>query len=428
MNLSALWLKRDLRLRYHPGFSLLQGSCLIFYVLEEKNERRRQFILDGLLDLHENLKGRFAILEGSALDLIPLFLKEHKVKTLYTQREYEPKKIFIQKKLESILNKEAIEVKTYKNHVLFEHQEIFNKEKKPYHIYTSYQKTWLKQAQSLKPLTQPYNFKCFNKVFPFHHEKSSLKGGFQEGEKKLSSFLKKIAHYSDTRNDLFEGTSSLSPYLRQGMLDLSDLYFQLRSKPEHTPWIHQLIWNNFFHNLLQSYPRLVQEPFRQEISSIPFEENEKLFQAWKEGKTGFPLVDAAMKYFNRTSLMPNRLRMLVASVLCKILFLPYQWGEDYFAHHLLDFDLALNNGNWQWCASSGVDSVPYFRIFNPYLQSKKFDPQGLFITKEIPELKKYSPEVLHDEKQLHDFYPAKVHYKEQREKVLQAYKKAFSTK
>ena len=228
----------------------------------------------------------------------------------------------------------------------------------------------------------------------FEYEPCAFVASCKEAEKRFKSFLKIIAGYHDARDDFStEKTSGLSMYIRFGLLPIRHLYreaFKYKAEEGAKAWITELIWREFYQMILVNFPYVEKSAFKPQYDDLVWEGNKKHFEAWKKGETGFPIIDAAMRHFAKTGQMHNRLRMVVASFFVKDLLLDWRLGEAYFAEKLLDFDLSANNGGWQWSASTGCDAQPYFRVFNPTSQSKRFDPEGKFIRRVIPELDKYS--------------------------------------
>ncbi len=257
------------------------------------------------------------------------------------------------------------------------------------------------------------------------------KGGSLEAYKQLKDFAKRISHYGDRRdNPSVDGTSKLSMFLKNGSITVPQIiaYFDFepyqKKKSNKDTFFSELIWREFYYHILRHHPRVEKEAFLEQYKSIRWSNSKKRFQAWKDGKTGFPIVDAGMRQLKTTGWMHNRVRMIVASFLTKDLLIDWRWGEQYFMEELLDGDLAANNGGWQWAASTGCDPQPYFRIFNPWSQSKKFDPDGDYIKEFIPELKDYPVKKLHEPILGHDKYPEPiVDHSEQREKALEMYKR-----
>lgn len=315
----------------------------------------------------------------------------------------------------SLLKEHHIAFKTSKDQVIFEKNEVVKDDGTPYVVYTPYSKKWKEKFRGIQLSRYPSEDYLDNisiHAYPF----LSLEDiGFKKSAITVSPFdisEKLIDHYEATRNfPAVSGTSMLGTYLRFGAVSIRKMV-QKASESRYETFLNELIWREFFMQILWHFPHTVNRSFREKYDAVVWENNEVLFQKWCEGKTGYPFVDAGMRELNATGHMHNRVRMIVASFLCKHLLIDWKWGETYFAQHLLDYEQSSNVGNWQWAAGSGVDAAPYFRIFNPTEQIKKFDPDLKYIKKWIPELET-------------SLYPKPiVDHKEAREKCLSVYKKA----
>jgi deoxyribodipyrimidine photo-lyase len=420
---SLCWIRRDLRLHDHAALShaLSEGETTVVFVfdthildqLKNKSDKRITFIIQSLQELEEKFqkKGSSLIIRyGKPEEEIPRLCEELKILKVFTNRDYEPyakrRDDLIAKKLASL----KIAFETYKDHVFFEKHEVLTGSGSVYKVFTPYKNKWLQQFEetgktisnfecplkNLRKYTNQKNILEHNwyKEIGFTEDRPLLTGGTSEALKRLKDFDKRIADYQDARNfPAIEGTSNLSVYLRFGNLSVRDV---IRAATTHHSegskvWLSEIIWRDFYQTILDAFPHVEKSSFKKEYDQIKWPGKESDFKAWCEGRTGFPIVDAAMRCLNQTGMMHNRLRMIVASFLCKILLVDWKKGEHYFAEHLLDYDLSANNGGWQWSSSSGCDAQPYFRIFNPYTQTKKFDPDETFIRQWIPELKKNYP-------------------------------------
>jgi deoxyribodipyrimidine photo-lyase len=301
---------------------------------------------------------------------------------------------------------------TYKDHVVFERQEVLTLAGNPYTVFTPYKNAWLKKIQpedlAAHPVAEhasalvprPAQFRLPVPTLPdIDFENIDLKAlhyksGVSGAQALLEDFLHRIDLYEETRNfPAIKGPSYLSVHLRFGTISIRQLaleaWHRYKTSEGASVWLSELIWRDFYAQILANFPHVTERCFKPDYDAIPWDHGphgKALFAAWCEGRTGYPLVDAAMAQINQTGYMHNRLRMVVASFLTKDLGVDWRWGEKYFAQHLIDFDLSANNGGWQWASSSGCDAQPYFRIFNPVTQSEKFDPKGKFIKRYLPQL------------------------------------------
>lgn len=405
------WIRRDLRLYDHAALSaaLAEGETHLAFVfdpyilssLKNKTDRRVTFIYRSLQEIEASLQKKGSslhILYGKPEEEIPALAQELKVKTVFCNRDYEPyakkRDLLVEKKLKSV----GIEFIQKKDSVIFEKHEVLTGTGGIYKVFTPYKNKWLQLFEKQDRMVP--DFQCKLKNLADHKNPKNIleydwfkKIGFTEAplpfpagttaaQKCLRKFQGKMDEYQEMRNfPAEEGTSGLSPYLRFGNLSIREM---VRSAEDPT-WLSEIIWRDFFHMILDAYPRVISSSFRPEFDAIKWRGRPEHFKLWCEGRTGFPLVDAAMRCLNETGLMHNRLRMIVASFLCKTLLIDWRLGEQYFAENLLDFDLAANNGGWQWCAGTGADAQPYFRIFNPYTQIKRFDPDHSFSNKWCPD-------------------------------------------
>lgn len=402
---SVFWFRRDLRLFDNNGFfQALQSKYevlpvfifdkMILDALEDKKDKRVSFIYQTLLNLNEAL-----IKQGSSLFTIydkpsgafKTICSVYNVKEVYTNHDYEPYAIERDKDIHDYLQSKNIPFLTFKDQVIFEKSEILKPDGTPYSIFTPYSRIWKKKLEEKKIKTYPSEIlkhrilKSKQINFP-----SLSEMGFENVDINIppAKVNKKIiAEYDKTRNiPSLNGTSKLSIHLRFGTVSIRKLA-RIASELNET-WLNELIWRDFFMMILFHYPHNVSESFKKKYDKINWRNNEKEFEMWCMGETGFPIVDAGMRELNETGFMHNRVRMIVASFLTKDLLIDWRWGEAYFAEKLLDYELSSNNGNWQWAAGSGCDAAPYFRIFNPSEQAKKFDPEFLYIKKWI---KNFSP-------------------------------------
>lgn len=399
--ITLFWFRRDLRLddnaalyhalkKHQNVLPLFIFDKTILEKLADPKDRRVAFIHATLVDIKKQLEERGASLLlkfGKPLEVYQKLLNEYEVEAVYANHDYEP---YAKKRDEEIrewLKGKDIAFNTYKDQVIFEKDEILKGDGSPYSVYTPYSRKWKEKLSDF--YTKPYpNSTYFSNLFSCKQlEEISLKAmGFEKVNPETPPQIideKTIKSYHNTRDiPSVKGTSRLSVHLRFGTVSIRKLVNEALQLNE--TWLNELIWRDFYHMILWHHPQ-VDKAFKPKYDLIQWRNNEKEFEAWCEGKTGYPIVDAGMRELNETGYMHNRVRMIVASFLVKHLLIDWRWGEAYFADKLLDFDLAANNGGWQWAAGSGCDAAPYFRVFNPYLQTKKFDPELKYIKKWVPE-------------------------------------------
>jgi deoxyribodipyrimidine photo-lyase len=423
---AIVWLRRDLRLKDHRAlFEATHSSkkVLPVFVIDEnivgslaKNDRRITFIQKSLEELHAGLEkqgSKLLILKGDPMEVIPAIAKKLKVNAVFTAHDYEPYAKKRDLEVSKKLKESGVEFLSFKDQVIFERQEILNGSGEPYRVYTPYSNNWLKKFESNKAL----HLKDYQPKMGSLWDASEIKEkgtsfwdlGFQEqelvvtpGEKAahraIKAFTDLVSKYQELRDfPAKAATSKISIHLRFGTISIREL---LRFADEHLSagtkvWIKELIWREFYQMILDQYPYVVKGCFKKDCDQIKWSTNREHFKAWCDGMTGYPIVDAAMREFKQTGWMHNRLRMVVAMFLTKDLLINWQWGEKYFAEQLLDFDLASNNGGWQWSSSTGCDAQPYFRVMNPISQSERFDFDVEYIKKWVPELKKLNSKQIH---------------------------------
>ncbi len=399
---SVFWFRRDLRLEDNHGLfqALKQGGEVIpvfifdtdiLSKLNDQQDQRVSFIHQTLSQLQDSLQkvgSSLQVLVGKPSEILPQFLIDNQVNKFFLNHDYEPLAIQRDQEIEEFCSSQSIEFHSFKDQVIFEKSEIVKKDKSPYVVFTPYSKKWKESLQTQH--TQTYlseqlihNFKKID----YSPIPSLNEIGFEKSQKPIPSSkisIPIISNYDKTRDiPSILGTSRLSVHLRFGTISIRKLV-DLGLKYNGT-WLNELIWREFYMMILFHFPHVEEQSFRKEYDQIPWVNNENEFQKWCEGKTGYPIVDAGMRELNATGFMHNRVRMITASFLIKHLLVDWRLGAAYFAEKLLDYDLSANNGGWQWAASSGCDAVPYFRIFNPSLQTKKFDPELKYIKKWIPE-------------------------------------------
>jgi deoxyribodipyrimidine photo-lyase len=423
-----VWLRRDLRVNDQPALAAACEACrevIPLFVFDEPLLRSHvfgsacvNFMLGCLKDVAASLTRRGITLQwrrGDPVEEVVQAAREWDVDVVFWNRDYEPGAIERDHAVQQRLAKIGVIVRTFKDHVVFETEEVRSATGEPLQRYSAYRARWWTKWQAVKPTVLPVpRLLRAEKAAPLPippplpaasdlgYEPVTLwiDAGEQNAQKRLRRFVEGPIHtYSTGRNlPAVDGSSILSPHFRFGTLSArAAVHAALASlaqgrhvsRPDVFTWIDELVWRDFFHQVLAAFPRVVNGPFRQvpaPAPRAPGTERDRLYQAWCEGKTGFPIVDAGMRQLNQTGWMHNRVRMIVASFLVKDLRIDWQSGEWYFMQRLIDADVAANNGNWQWCASTGTDSMPGYRIFNPMLQSKKFDPRGEYIRKYVPEL------------------------------------------
>ncbi|MCB0366812.1 MAG: deoxyribodipyrimidine photo-lyase [Bdellovibrionaceae bacterium] len=424
---SLVWFRRDLRLQDHRALSEACRQSKQVYVvfvldtnilnrLSEKQDRRVAFIHEALVDLDKGLMshgGRLIVLHGNPIELIPQLAQELAVEAVFTNEDYEAYAKTRDHQVAKALHNLGVDWHSFKDHVVFSGSEILKSDGTPYRVFTPYKKAWLRALKADHVAEAKPNFKRLASMSPAMAKKWSLPGlpalGFKAvdsgmeatvkaAKKALADFKKQMKAYADRRDFPAEkGTSQLSVYLRFGLISIRSCVRaarETRSKGAQT-WLSELIWRDFYQMILDQFPHVESEAFQEKYRNIKWPGKPAHFKAWCKGQTGYPLVDAAMRQLNQAGWMHNRLRMVVASFLVKDLLIDWRKGEEYFATKLLDFDKAANNGGWQWCASTGCDAQPYFRIFNPVSQSKKFDPEGEFIRQWVPELAWFEDKDIH---------------------------------
>ena len=407
-SISICWFRRDLRLTDHaalyhalkdeyPVLPIFIFDRSILDRLDDKLDRRVEFIHLALTNMQQQLVKLGSSMEvyyGFPKDIFQELLKKYDVKKVFTNHDYEPYAQQRDGDIQQQLNKAGTSFHTFKDQVIFEKSEVVKDDGKPYTVFTPYSKRWKATLNDFYLKTYPTK-KYFNNFLkqPAREIPSLEKMGFQATGDSFPSMDVKdelIKKYKEQRDiPSIRGTSRLSVHLRFGTISIREL--ASHTKDLNESFLNELIWRDFYHMILWNFPHVGEgKAFKKEYDLIDWRNNEKEFEAWCNGETGYPIVDAGMRELNTTGFMHNRVRMIVASFLCKHLLIDWRWGEAYFAKKLLDFDLAANNGGWQWAAGSGCDAAPYFRIFNPYLQTQKFDPQLKYIRQWVPEFEEFN--------------------------------------
>jgi len=425
------WFRRDLRLEDNTALyqALTNNEQVlpififdteILETLEDKSDARVQFIFDTLMAIRKKLRASgndIYIAYGSPLDVFKTLIRQYAISTVYTNHDFEPYAIQRDNAVSQFLQEHNIAFKTFKDQVIFEKDDVLKDDGKPYTIYTPYSKKWKLKltADDLAPKPSEKYLRYLFQTPPLP-EISLQQLGFLPTKIFIPGNqlnLEIVKNYHNTRDlPAVNGTSRMSVHLRFGTVSIRHLARLTQQVNEK--YFNELIWREFYQMILAHFPHVVTKSFKPEYDRIVWRNNESEFESWCQGKTGFPIVDAGMRELNATGHMHNRVRMIVSSFLTKDLLIDWRWGEAYFAKKLLDFDLASNNGGWQWAAGCGVDAAPYFRIFNPQSQTLKFDPELKYISHWVPELNELSyPKPIVD----HSFA---------RDRVLKVYKAALS--
>ncbi len=396
---SFFWFRRDLRLEDNIGlFYALQSEYPIIplFIFDEailnflpKDDARVAFIYDSLSEINKELntfQSSLLIKKGNTQEVWQTLIKEFEVKKVFFNKDYEPYAIQRDEAICELLEQNNSLTYSFKDQVIFEEKEITKADGLPYTVYTPYKNKWLEHFNQLKPLLEYDTTEFYTNFYQSNFDFPSLEQiGFVRSAIKVKPYtLNTLANYQDTRDfPAVDATSYLSPHLRFGTVSIRKMVnFAVKT---NTTFLSELIWREFFMQILYHFPKVVTHNFKSAYDGIQWRNNEEDFKRWCEGRTGYPMVDAGMRQLNETGYMHNRVRMVVASFLCKHLLIQWQWGEAYFAQKLLDYDLSANVGNWQWAAGTGCDAAPYFRVFNPDVQLKKFDEKGIYIRKWIPE-------------------------------------------
>nr|WP_315234677.1 deoxyribodipyrimidine photo-lyase [uncultured Albidiferax sp.] len=429
-----VWFRRDLRsfdhaALYHALKTCQQVHCVFVFdkdILDHlpRADRRVEFIQASVVELDTALRALqpsagLVTLHAVAAQAIPTLAKTLHAQAVFANHDDEPQALARDAVVRGALAHMGVALRTYKDHVIFERKEVLTQQGKPYGVFTPYKNAWLKKLDDFYLKSYPvaahaaHLAPCERQPVPSLHNLGfettnlaclKLPTGASGGQQLVEEFFERIEHYHATRDfPGIKGPSYLGVHLRFGTVSIRQLAamaypLHLQGFQGASVWLSELVWRDFYVQILSNFPHVAQGAFKPEYDQIAWEHGKPakaLFNAWCQGQTGYPLVDAAMAQINQTGYMHNRLRMVVASFLVKDLGLDWRWGEAYFAEHLNDFDLASNNGGWQWASSSGCDAQPYFRIFNPTSQSEKFDPEGKFIRRYLPQLAKLPNAAIH---------------------------------
>lgn len=420
MSKVIFWFRRDLRFEDNTGLlaALAQNTDVLpLFIFDEQivnelspDDPRVGFIYESLKVLDEKLKkygSGIWVMKGNPLEVWKEILTKEKISKVYSNKDYEPYARERDHLIKEMLGKASVDFEQFKDQVIFEESEIVKDNQEPYHVFTPYKNKWLKNFKptvSFKSVSYE-NFYQYSNSFPAIEEI-----GFKKSSIKVRDFDLTRMHYYGSNRDFpsKNGGTYLGPHLRFGTVSIRQLVEQVRLSSDVL--LSELIWREFFMQILFHYPRVVHQNFKTKYDGITWRNDQTDFKKWCLGQTGYPMVDAGMRELNKTGCMHNRVRMITAGFLCKHLLIDWRWGEAYFASKLLDFELSSNNGNWQWAAGTGCDAAPYFRIFNPYEQLKKFDKEMIYIRKWIPEYD--TP----------DYPEPMVDHKFARERALKTYK------
>jgi deoxyribodipyrimidine photo-lyase len=444
------WIRRDLRLTDNAALqaALEADSVIPVFILDpafdSASARRKEFLYEALHALDKDLRERnsyLVIRKGRPLEVLRQLLQETGATQIFAEEDFTPYARKRDTEIEHHLPLTLVHGQT-----VHHPNSVLKADGKPYTVYTPYSKAWkAKLPTKLDIYPAPEKINTPSNIKSEHLPNYKVSPLFVAGEKealvRLEEFsFKRIYSYGEDRNRMdLDGTSSLSPYLRFGMLGLRQAVSAARqamveasgeaSKKNAEIWLNELIWREFYIQILYHFPYVAKTVFNSSLANIPWRNNEAEFQAWKDGRTGVPIVDAAMRQLKEIGWMHNRARMIVASYLVKDLLIDWRWGEAWFMENLLDGDPAANNGGWQWTAGTGTDAAPYFRIFNPVLQSAKFDPQGDYIRKWVHELREVDAKDIHApwEKGIKiKGYPERPIIERDKDRTLQAYKESKS--
>lgn len=398
--ITVFWFRRDLRLTDNHGlFEALNSSENVLPIfifdteilskLENKEDKRVDYIFQAIQTLNEYLEktGKsIKIFYGNPLEIFKDLIKENDVEKVFCNEDYEPAAIQRDSEVAGLLKKNDIEFSAFKDQVHFHKDDILKSDGTPYTIYTPFSKQWLLKYREQKIENYPSEKHLQNLVDVEQQKMTLEKIGFHKTEYKFEApklEAKILKTYHDTRNFPTVKTSEMSVHLRFGTISVRKLASEADKLNE--TYLKELIWREFFMQILYHFPKVVTQSFKRKYDNIQWLYDEENLKSWQEGNTGYPIVDAGMRQLNESGFMHNRVRMVCASFFTKHLLMDWRIGEAYFAEKLLDYDLSANNGNWQWSAGSGCDSAPYFRVFNPEEQQKKFDPEFKYIKKWVKE-------------------------------------------
>jgi deoxyribodipyrimidine photo-lyase len=423
-NISIFWFRRDLRLEDNTALNqaLLSGEQILpLFIFDDQiinelpvDDPRVNFIYESLSKVNEQLSFKntsILCLRGNPIQVWEDLIASYSIKSVFVNKDYEPYARERDQAVEKLLRANTIDLLAFKDQVIHQENDVLKKDGTPYTVYTPYKNKWIENYQHKKPVALVSNSNFFQNLIPF----ASLQElGIEKSKIKVQDYnLSQIYKYPEERD--FPGvdsTSYLSPHLRFGTVSVRTIISKLTKNDK--VFMSELIWREFFMQILFHFPKVVSGNFRSKYDGIEWLNNPEDFKHWCNGTTGYPMVDAGMRQLNKTGYMHNRVRMVTAGFLCKHLLIDWRLGEAYFAKKLLDYELSANNGNWQWAAGTGCDAAPYFRIFNPLEQFKKFDKNQDYVKKWVPEFGT-------------DSYPEPIiEHKFARERALEAYKKGIN--
>jgi deoxyribodipyrimidine photo-lyase len=421
MKVSVFWFRRDLRLKDNRGlFEAVKRGLPVLPIfifdthildrLEDKQDRRVDYIHQALETIHKELGSGLTVFHGTPLEVFKNLTESYDIQSVFCNEDYEPDAIRRDKDVADFLQAKDIEFKSYKDQVIFSKNDILKSDGTPYTVFTPYSKRWLGKLSDADLQDYSCDLSGFVKSnhFPGLEEIGFRKTDIVFQKPELNK--KAISDYHLTRDfPALDATTYLGIALRFGTISVRKCV-RFASESNQT-WLKELIWREFFMQILFHFPKVVNACFKDKYENIKWRNNEAEFELWCKGETGYPIVDAGMRQLNETGFMHNRVRMIVASFLTKHLLIDWRWGEAYFATKLLDYDLSANNGNWQWAAGCGCDAAPYFRVFNPAEQTRKFD-------KDLKYIKKWNPD--------NEFRIPIVEHAFARDRALKVYKEGLS--
>lgn len=427
MKSALMWFRRDLRTRdnaalHHALTAAPRVWCAFCFdreildKLEDRADRRVEFIHQSVTELQRELArhgGGLIVRHGRARDELPRLADELGVDAVFANHDYEPRCNDRDREVARKLRAAGRALNTFKDHVIFEKDEVLSRSGTPIKVYTPYRKAWREKLTDdcLRPYPCVANFNHLARppervpsspwtlaALGFDSSHLAMPGGMAAARATFDAFLTRIGEYAAARDiPGVEGVSRMSVHLRFGTISIREIVreAQEHGAPGAQKWVDELIWREFYNMILHHFPDTWYKAFQAKYENVRWKHDKKRFAAWCEGRTGYPIVDAGMRQLNTTGYMHNRLRMITASFLTKDLHIDWKWGEHYFAAKLLDYDMSQNLGGWQWAASIGTDAQPYFRIFNPVMQSQKFDADGDFIRRYVPELARFPAPLIH---------------------------------
>jgi deoxyribodipyrimidine photo-lyase len=429
--ISIFWFRRDLRLFDNTALSAaLQENKPVVPIfifdrqildgLEDKSDARLEFIHDKVVEIQSRLQemgSSLLVFYGDPVEVFGKLVSTYNINAVYTNRDYEPYANKRDDKIAAYLQSAGIPFRRFKDQVIFEHREITKEDGEPYRMFTPYKRRWLQVFRSQRPEivdTDIYDtgfLSCDPTPVPSLEELGFVKNPIKIPPADFNQKI--IENYHQTREyPAIEGTSRLGIHLRHGTISIRQAVKLARDLND--TWLNELIWREFYMMILSNYPQVVNHAFKPAYDKVPWINDPQQFNKWCTGTTGYPIVDAGMRELNATGYMHNRVRMITASFLTKHLLIDWRWGESYFATKLLDYELSSNNGGWQWAAGTGTDAQPYFRVFNPWSQAEKFDPDQVYIKKWVTELDGS------------DYPSPVVDHKAARQRAIKTYKQAVS--